>query len=411
MITKEGLKKLIKEVTANILAERDGDKDEIAVGPGSSAGSYRSKSSLVGAGPSQIVFPRAHRELEATPLEDRKREQELAQEFGGTVYAREQDPRKRASDARKARRKTTWDSYEYDKYIDAYKKEHGKTPTVAQLEKYMAGPRMPAPASKVDIYQVQKELNKAKNSGAITVATWREARRALQGSPRKNRLLDKIHGAGFADAVNAGTARAILDAGMAGSSVTTATTDLKEAYEVVPGSGEEGVSGISVPTQSMVRPEPEPEPEHGAAARKRKAERWAKMQGLEDYEDPTARFKPRANTRETSGIHPAEFEDVYAKLYNLYSGEDIGQPGDPTRLPDSFAERKPRGSDEDFIAKATLEEIIREETEAVLAESDPLVKAAKIRADKQCKKHGEGSAECKKWRGKEKLARRSARKK
>ena len=147
---------------------------------------------------------------------------------------------------------------------------------------------------------------------------------------------------------------------------------IKEAYELVPGSGEEGVSGLVDPLQSMERPEPEPEPEHGAAARKRKAERWAKMQGLEDYEDPTARFKPRANTRETSGIHPAEFEDVYAKLYNLYSGEDIGQPGDPTRLPDSFAERKPRGSDEDFIAKATLEEMIREETEAVLAESDAM---------------------------------------
>ena len=285
-ITKKALAQLIKEVTANMLVERDG--------------SYRSKSSLVGAGPSQIVFPRAHRELEATPLEDRKREQELAQEFGGTVHAREQDPRKRASDAREARRKTTVDSYEYDKYIDAYKEEHGKIPTVAQLEKYMAGPRMPAPASKVDIYQVQKELNKAKNSGAITVATWREARRALQGSPRKNRLLDKIHGAGFADALNADRARAILDAGMTDSSVMTATTDLKEAYEMVPGSGEEGVSGLVDPLQSMVRPEPEEEMSP-AALRKQRALIWKLMQD-EGEVDPTARFKPRANTRETRGI-------------------------------------------------------------------------------------------------------------
>ena len=240
---------------------------------------------------------------------------------------------------------------------------------------------------------LRKKINALHASGRISRETKIAARRALHGKGGK-----------YDPEMGVEAAMAILrDAGV--------RIDLKEAYEMVPGSGEEGVSGISVPTQSMVRPEPEPEPEHGAAARKRKAERWAKMQGLEDYEDPTARFKPRANTRETSGIHPAEFEDTYAKLYNLYSGEDIGQPGDPTRLPDSFAERKPRGSDEDFIAKATLEEIIREETEAVLAESDPLVKAAKIRADKQCKKHGEGSAECKKWRGKEKLARRSARKK
>ena len=212
---------------------------------------------------------------------------------------------------------------------------------------------------------LRKKINALHASGRISRETKIAARRALHGKGGK-----------YDPEMGVEAAMAILrDAGV--------RIDLKEAYEMV----------------------------HGAAARKRKAERWAKMQALEDYEDPTARFKPRANTRETSGIHPAEFEDTYAKLYNLYSGEDIGQPGDPTRLPDSFAERKPRGSDEDFIAKATLEEIIREETEAVLAESDPLVKAAKIRADKQCKKHGEGSAECKKWRGKEKLARRSARKK
>ena len=36
---------------------------------------------------------------------------------------------------------------------------------------------------------------------------------------------------------------------------------IKEAYELVPGSGEEGVSGLVDPLQSMERPEPEPEPE------------------------------------------------------------------------------------------------------------------------------------------------------
>ena len=145
--------------------------------------------------------------------------------------------------------------------------------------------------------------------------------------------------------------------------------ELEETYEVVPGSGEEGVSGLVEPLQSMERPEPEPEPEHGAAARKRKAKRWAMARGLEAYEDPNARFKPRANTRDTSGLRQAEFEDTYAKLYNLYSGEDIGQPGDASRVPDAFAERRPRGSREDFIAKTTLEEIIKEETKSVLLEN------------------------------------------
>jgi len=145
--------------------------------------------------------------------------------------------------------------------------------------------------------------------------------------------------------------------------------ELEESYEMVPGSGEEGVSGLVEPLQSMERPEPEPEPEHGAAARKRKAKRWAMARGLEDYEDPNARFKPRANTRDTSGLRQAEFEDTYAKLYNLYSGEDIGQPGDASRVPDAFAERRPRGSREDFIAKTTLEEIIKEETKSVLLEN------------------------------------------
>ena len=62
------------------------------------------------------------------------------------------------------------------------------------------------------------------------------------------------------------------------------------------------------------------------------------------------------------------------------------------------------------ITKKQLAQIIREELEAVLAEGDP-VEMAKARADKQCKKHGKGSAECKKWRDRHKDAQRSARKK
>ena len=147
-------------------------------------------------------------------------------------------------------------------------------------------------------------------------------------------------------------------------------TELEETYEVVPGSGEEGVTGISVPTQTPVSDEEleQQELEDQAAARKRRAQLWAAMQD-EGEVDPSARFKPRANTRDTSGLRQAEFEDTYAKLYNLYSGEDIGQPGDASRVPDAFAERRPRGSREDFIAKTTLEEIIKEETKSVLLEN------------------------------------------
>ena len=58
-----------------------------------------------------------------------------------------------------------------------------------------------------------------------------------------------------------------------------------------------------------------------------------------------------------------------------------------------------------------LEEIIREEIEAALSERVDPVKLAKDRADKQCDKHGEGSAECKKFRKRHKDAERSARKK
>ena len=146
--------------------------------------------------------------------------------------------------------------------------------------------------------------------------------------------------------------------------------ELEETYKVVPGTGGEGVSGISVPTQTPVSDEEyeQQELEDQAAARKRRAQLWAAMQD-EGEVDPSARFKPRANTRDTSGLRQAEFEDVYVKLYNLYSGEDIGQPGDASRVPDAFVERRPRGSDKDFIAKTTLEEIIKEEAKSVLLEN------------------------------------------
>ena len=58
-----------------------------------------------------------------------------------------------------------------------------------------------------------------------------------------------------------------------------------------------------------------------------------------------------------------------------------------------------------------LEEIIREEIEAALSERVDPVKLAKDRADKQCAKHGKGSAQCKKFRKRHKDAERSARKK
>jgi hypothetical protein len=162
--------------------------------------------------------------------------------------------------------------------------------------------------------------------------------------------------------------------------------DLKEAYEsyeMVPGSGEEGVSGLVDPLQSMESEEEleRQASEEEAAARKQKALIWKLMQD-EGEVDPTARFKPKSKTRSSEGNiqREDEFGDTYAKLYNLYSGEDIGQPGDATRLPDAFAERRPRGSREDFIkkpsrvTKAALEEMIREEIEATLAESDAMKK-------------------------------------
>jgi len=235
---------------------------------------------------------------------------------------------------------------------------------------------------------LRKKINALHASGRISRETKIAARRALHGKGGK-----------YDPEMGVEAAMAILrDAGV--------RIDLKEAYEsyeMVPGSGEEGVSGLVDPLQSMERPEPEEEMSP-AALRKQRAERWAMAQGLEDFEDPTARFKPRANTRDTSGIHPAEFGDTYAKLFTLGSGEDIGQPGDPSRLPDSFAERRPRGSDEDFIAKA-LEEMIREETEAVLAEASP-AELAKNRANKYCAEKGEEDAKCKEFREKHKNAER-----
>jgi len=379
MITKEDLKKLIKEVTANMLVERDGDeRARISVGPLGSAGSYRSRSSLAGGSDDTrgTLIPRSSQVdvdldvdepdyFEATPLDDRKREQELAQEFGGTVHAREQDPRKRASDARKARRKTTVDSFEYDKYVDAYKKEHGKIPTVAQLEKYMAGPRMPAPVSKGDIYQLQKELNKAKDSGAITVATWRKARRALQGSPGKNRRLDQIHGAGSADAFNADQARAISGISdwkspeyrmWAKAAKMSRLTGLEEAYEVVPGSGEEGVSGISVPTQSFVSDEEyeRQELEDQAALAADKARRARALKQL-----MSAKAKERAGEGASVG-HPED--DLVQHADYESSGEDPEEKGgfEPTNLYSMF---HPPGTPGAYPLQ-TLEEIIREEVMA-----------------------------------------------
>ena len=213
-----------------------------------------------------------------------------------------------------------------------------------------------------DPNHVRKFINDLHASGRISRETKIAARRALYGKGGK-----------YDPEMGVEAALAILrDAGV--------RMELKESYGMVPGTGEEGVSRISVPTQSMVRPEPEPEPEHGAAARKRKAKRWAMAQGLEDYEDPNARFKPKSKTRSSEGDiqREDELEDYYAKLYTLYSGQDIGQPGDATRLPDSFALRRGPGEREDFIkkasaisktAKATLEEIIKEEARAVLLEN------------------------------------------
>ena len=211
--------------------------------------------------------------------------------------------------------------------------------------------RVTSTASK-DPNHVRKFINGLHASGRISRETKIAARRALYGKGGK-----------YNPEMGVEAALAILrDAGV--------RMELKESYGMVPGTGEEGVTGISVPTQTPVSDEEseQQELEDQAAARKRRAQLWAAMQD-EGEVDPSARFKPRANTRDTSGLRQAEFEDTYAKLYNLYSGEDIGQPGDASRVPDAFAERRPRGSREDFIAKTTLEEIIKEETKSVLLEN------------------------------------------
>ena len=361
-ITKKRLAQIIREETANMLSEQ---------------GRFRSRSSLAGGSDEyrggRLFTPRgtdlttAYDDFETDPEEDAARALELA-----IAADRRENPQSGPRLAGDSHARPAW-ADTFPGQGPLHQAGDTAAPPIkdprpdrsASLDPVDMDPARPAE----DIYQVQLELNKAKNSGAITVATWRKARRALQGSPRKNRLLDKIHGAGFADRVNAGTARAILDAGMAGSSVTTATTDLKESYEVVPGSGEEGVSGLVDPLQSMESEEELERQELAdqAAARKQRALAWKLTQDEKGQGQPT---RATANTKDTSGLRQAEFEDVYAKLYTLHSGEDIGQPGDAGRVPDSFAERKPRGSDEDFIqksprvTKAALEEIIREEVMA-----------------------------------------------
>ena len=209
--------------------------------------------------------------------------------------------------------------------------------------------RVTSTASK-DPNHVRKFINGLHASGRISRETKIAARRALYGKGGK-----------YNPEMGVEAALAILrDAGV--------RMELKESYGMVPGSGEEGVSGISVPTQTPVSDEEseQQELEDQAAARKRRAQLWAAMQDEEGRGQST---RATANTRDTSGLRQAEFEDTYAKLYNLYSGEDIGQPGDASRVPDAFAERRPRGSREDFIAKTTLEEIIKEETKSVLLEN------------------------------------------
>ena len=209
--------------------------------------------------------------------------------------------------------------------------------------------RVTSTASK-DPNHVRKFINGLHASGRISRETKIAARRALYGKGGK-----------YNPEMGVEAALAILrDAGV--------RMELKESYGMVPGSGEEGVSGISVPTQTPVSDEEseQQELEDQAAARKRRAQLWAAMQ---DEEGPGQSTRATANTKDTSGMRQAEFEDTYAKLYNLYSGEDIGQPGDASRVPDAFAERRPRGSREDFIAKTTLEEIIKEEAKSVLLEN------------------------------------------
>jgi hypothetical protein len=209
--------------------------------------------------------------------------------------------------------------------------------------------RVTSTASK-DPNHVRKFINDLHASGRISRETKIAARRALYGKGGK-----------YDPEMGVEAALAILrDAGV--------RMELKETYEVVPGTGEEGVTGISVPTQTPVSDEEseQQELEDRAAARKRRAQLWAAMQDEEGRGQST---RATANTKDTSGLRQAEFEDTYAKLYNLYSGEDIGQPGDASRVPDAFAERRPRGSREDFIAKTTLEEIIKEEAKSVLLEN------------------------------------------
>jgi|TARA_R110002074_G_scaffold47589_1_gene121964 hypothetical protein len=61
------------------------------------------------------------------------------------------------------------------------------------------------PGSREYMRQLQKEINKAKRDGHISIATWREARRALRGNPGITGRTPR--------AMSAERARAILDAG------------------------------------------------------------------------------------------------------------------------------------------------------------------------------------------------------
>jgi hypothetical protein len=61
------------------------------------------------------------------------------------------------------------------------------------------------PGSREYMRQLQKEINKAKRDGHISIATWREASRALRGNPRITGRTPR--------AISAERARAILDAG------------------------------------------------------------------------------------------------------------------------------------------------------------------------------------------------------
>ena len=111
--------------------------------------------------------------------------------------------------------------------------------------------------------------------------------------------------------------------------------------------------------------------------------------------------------REPQGLYSADkvaqlSHKAYMRGYSDAENSYYGRSGSDPRYLEENAKMK--------LTKKQLTQIIREELEAVLAEGDP-VEMAKARADKQCKKHGEESAECKKWRDRHKDAQRSTRRK